>query len=122
MQIKTKLWIEDDNANLIFGSGKTEILHYIQQYGSIKEAAGKTGMNYKKAWNHIQILQKYIDDELVITAKGRTNGGTTLTPKAKELIRRYRQLKEETDAFVQKRFEALFYEGGKEVLKASDET
>ena len=35
MEIKVKVWIEDENKNLIFGSGKTEILRQIEQTGSI---------------------------------------------------------------------------------------
>ncbi|MGM0622575.1 MAG: winged helix-turn-helix domain-containing protein [Campylobacterota bacterium] len=122
MQVKVKVWIEDENQNLIFGSGKTEILEQIESFGSINEASKKVGMNYKKAWNHIKILQEFIEDELVIKHKGRANGGTTLTPKAKELIARYKQLQELTQEFVDSKFEELFYEEGQEVLKACDAT
>ena len=66
MEIKVKVWIEDENKNLIFGSGKTEILRQIEETGSISEAAKKVGMNYKKAWSHIKILEEYIEDDLVI--------------------------------------------------------
>lgn len=38
---KNKIWIEDDNENLIFGGGKTQILEYIDETGSIAEAAKK---------------------------------------------------------------------------------
>ena len=41
MEIKVKVWIEDENKNLIFGSGKTEILRQIEETGSISEAAKK---------------------------------------------------------------------------------
>ncbi len=59
MQVKVKVWIEDNEENLIFGSGKTEILEYIDKTGSISDAAKEVGMNYKKAWNHIKILEKF---------------------------------------------------------------
>lgn len=108
MKVKTKIWIEDDNANLIFGGGKTQILELIDQTGSIAQAAEKVGMNYKKAWSHIKILQEFIDDELVIVNKGRNSGGTTLTPKAKELIENYKILQEEIKSFSKQRFNELF--------------
>lgn len=108
MKVKTKIWIEDDNANLIFGGGKTQILELIDQTGSIAQAAEKVGMNYKKAWSHIKILQEYIDDELVIVNKGRNSGGTVLTPKAKELIENYKCLQHDIKAFSQQRFTELF--------------
>ena len=108
MQVKVKTWIEDNEKNLIFGGGKTQILEFIDQTGSISEASKKVGMNYKKAWTHIKILQEYIEDELVIVNKGRNSGGTTLTPKAKAIIANYKQLQEEIKEFSEKRFNELF--------------
>jgi molybdate transport repressor ModE-like protein len=108
VKVKNKIWIEDDNENLIFGGGKTQILEYIDETGSIAEAAKKVGMNYKKAWSHVKILQEYIDDELVIINKGRSGGGTILTPKAKELIENYKQLQKDIRTFANQRFAELF--------------
>lgn len=108
MKIKTKIWIEDENCNLVFGGGKTQILELIDETGSISEASKRVGMNYKKAWSHIKILQEFIDDELVIVNKGRNSGGTVLTSKAKELIANYKVLQDDIKAFSQQRFSELF--------------
>lgn len=108
MKSKIKIWIEDSEENLVFGGGKTQILELIDETGSISEASKRAGMNYKKAWSHIKILQEYIDDELVIVNKGRNSGGTTLTPKAKELIENFKQLRAEVRNFSEKRFSELF--------------
>jgi len=105
--IKTKIWIEDNKGNLLFGKGKTEILELIEKEGSIAKAAEKMGLNYKKAWNHIKILQQNLDDELVIVEKG-VKGGTYLTPKAKEYVDVYRQLEKEIQDFANKRFKDLY--------------
>lgn len=121
MQAKVKIWIEDNEANLVFGGGKTQILEFIDQTGSISEAAKKVGMNYKKAWSHIKILQEYIEDELVIVHKGRNTGGTVLTPKAKEIMHKYQQLEDEIKAYSTKRFEELFIES-KDLIHCSKET
>ena len=118
MVVKVKTWIEDDNENLIFGGGKTQILELIDQTGSISEASKKVGMNYKKAWSHIKILQEYIEDELVIVSKGRSSGGTKLTPKAKEIIENYKILQSEIREFSQKRFKELFL-NDKEIIHCS---
>jgi len=108
MKVKIKIWLEDNKDNLVFGGGKTQILEYIDQTGSISQAAQRVGMNYKKAWTHIKILQEFIDDELVIVNKGRNSGGTTLTPKAKEIMEKYKQLEDEIKNFSLKRFEEIF--------------
>ncbi len=108
MQIKVKTWIEDEDNNLIFGGGKTQILEYIDKTGSIAKASSIMGINYKKAWSHVQILQNYIEDDIVISNKGRKIGGTVLTPKAKQIIKNYKILKEDINLFAQKRFNELF--------------
>ncbi len=115
MDAKIKVWIEDEEGNLLFGDGKTQVLEYIEQTGSIKEASQKVGMNYKKAHNHVKILQENIKDELVIVNKG-SGGGTTLTPKAKELIKAYKTLRDDINEYAQKRFEELFDNEGKKIL------
>lgn len=121
MKSKIKVWLEDDENNLVFGGGKTQILELIDETGSISEASKKAGMNYKKAWMHIKILQEYIDDELVIVSKGRNSGGTTLTPKAKELVENFKQLRKEVKDFTSKRFEELF-ENEKNMINCSKES
>jgi len=105
--IRTKIWIENHKGELLFGKGKTEILELIQKEGSIAKVAEKMGLNYKKALKHIQILQKNLDDELVIVQKG-ANGGTELTPKAVEYINVFKQLREEIEQFANKRFKELY--------------
>jgi molybdate transport system regulatory protein len=108
--VKTKTWIENAEHELLFGKGKTEILELIEQEGSIAKAAEKLEMSYKKAWTHIKTLQKNIADELVIPQKGGAGtGGTTLTPKALELIRNYSQLQQDVESFANKRFLELFF-------------
>lgn len=117
MKLKVKIWIEDDNKNLIFGSGKTEVLEYIDKTGSISDAAKEVGMNYKKAWSHIKVLEKFIEDDLVLAFKGRgENSGTTLTPKAKEIMEQYKILQEDIEKYSQDRFEELFQKKGQGIL------
>ncbi|WP_051428196.1 MULTISPECIES: winged helix-turn-helix domain-containing protein [unclassified Lebetimonas] len=105
--IKTKVWIENQKGELLFGKGKTEILELIEKEGSIAKAAEKMGLNYKKAWSHIKTLQKNLDDELVTVEKG-VKGGTYLTPKAKEYIEIFKELESEIQEFANKRFKELF--------------
>jgi len=117
MEVKVKVWIEDDKNNLVFGGGKTEILEYIKETGSIAEASQKIGLSYKKAWSHIKVLEKYIEDSLVIKQKGGgEQGGTKLTPKAIEIIDNYKLLQKEVKEFTQTRFSELFENNENDIL------
>ena len=109
LYLKTKTWIENENGELLFGKGKTEVLELIESEGSIAKAAEKLGMNYKKAWTHVKILQKNLDDVLVESHKGGgEQGGSRLTPKADEFIKNYKRLQEEIEAYANERFKELF--------------
>ena len=121
MKSKIKIWVEDSKGNLVFGGGKTQILELIDETGSISEASKKAGMNYKKAWSHIKILQEYIDDHLVIVNKGRKTGGTVLTPKAKELVENFKTLRADVRKYSENRFNELFIEDEKMINCSKDD-
>lgn len=109
VKIKTKTWIEDNDGNLLFGKGKTEVLELIDETGSISGAAEKLGMNYKKTWTHIKILQKNLDDEMVLSKQGGSGaGGTVLTDNARDFIKKYRLLQKEIETFANERFKEVF--------------
>jgi len=109
LYLKTKTWIENSDGDLLFGKGKTEVLELIEQEGSIAKAAEKLGMNYKKAWTHVKILQKNLDDVLVESQKGGGDqGGSKLTPKADEFIQSYKKLQIEIETYANERFKELF--------------
>lgn len=109
LKVKTKTWIEDGKGELLFGKGKTEVLELIDKTGSISGASKELGMNYKKTWNHIKILERNLDDVMVESKQGGSgSGGSTLTPIAKETIKKYKQLQNEIEEFANKRFKELF--------------
>jgi len=121
MKVKVKIWIEDEEENLIFGGGKTEVLELIDETGSISKAAQKVGMNYKKAWSHIKILEKHIEDDLVHTNKGQGElSGSSLTPKAREVIQTYKILQYDIKKYADKRYKELFLKDNKEILKIKE--
>lgn len=121
MKVRVKIWIEDEEKNLIFGGGKTEVLELIDETGSISKAAQRVGMNYKKAWTHIKILENNIEDDLVNTNKGQgEQSGSSLTPKAREVIQRYKTLQNDIKKYADDRFKELFLKDNKEILNTKD--
>ncbi|TEY04463.1 winged helix-turn-helix domain-containing protein [Campylobacter sp. US33a] len=108
--VRTKTWIENADGDLLFGKGKTELLELIGQTGSILQASKLMGINYKKAWMHLQILQKNTKEDLVATRQGRSkDSGTKLTPKALELMHNYSILQKDIEEYANKRFKELFF-------------
>ena len=121
MKVKVKIWIEDEEKNLIFGGGKTEVLELIDETGSISKAAQRVGMNYKKAWTHIKILENNIEDDLVNTNKGQgEQSGSSLTPKAREVIQRYKTLQNDIKKYADERYKELFLKNNKEILNVKE--
>lgn len=107
--VKTKTWIENADGDLLFGKGKTELLELIAQTGSLLHASKIMGINYKKAWTHLQVLQKNSQEDLVVTKQGRSkDSGTKLTPRAIELMENYSLLQKDIEEYANKRFKELF--------------
>ena len=109
LYLKTKNWIENRDEELVLSKGKIDILERIDELGSISRAAKAMGMSYKKAWNHIKILQQNLDDEILITQKGAgRDSGTRLTPIAREFIANYREMQQRIEAYADTQFKQLF--------------
>jgi len=108
MKIKSKVWLEK-NGELVFGSGKALILKAINEEGSINRAAKKMKMSYRHAWSYIHAAEKRIGKPLVIKTKGgKDGGGAILTAYAKDLLKKFENIDQETKSFVDKLFKKYF--------------
>lgn len=95
-KIKIKIWIEDDEK--IFGKGNYELLKAIEECGSIKQAAKKLNMSYKKAWLKKEQTQDFLGGEIFISKKGASlDSGTKLSPRAKGFLDFYTELEKELE-------------------------
>ncbi|CAM4061703.1 winged helix-turn-helix domain-containing protein [Campylobacter armoricus] len=113
--IKSKIWVENSEGELLFGKGKTDILELVGECGSISQAAKQLGINYKKAWLYIQDLEKNMKEELLIAKKGRgIDSGSKLTPRAYELIKNFKILQQDVEEYTNKRFRELFFKKNQE--------
>jgi molybdate transport system regulatory protein len=96
-----RLWIEIGGERF-FGPGPLQLLEYIEETGSINQAAKKMEMSYKKAWSIINNLNTSALRPLVLTATGgQKGGGSTISPEAKALITYYRDLHQRFKQFLQ---------------------
>lgn len=95
-KVRTKLWIHDEQGNVVFGMGRTRMLEAIEQCGSINAAAKELKMSYRSIWARIKATEERLGGkQLLLRSKGgASGGGATLTPYAKDLIKQYRALRE----------------------------
>jgi len=85
------------------------ILKSIQKAGSINKAARELNMSYRHAWSYIKSAEKRLGKPLVICTKGGVNGGsTTLTPYAKNLLKKFFNLESRVKLFADKVYKETF--------------
>lgn len=87
-QATLRIFIGEDK---FLGPGKVELLEFIQETGSISQAAKKMGMSYKKAWDMIQALNAQCNQPIVSTKTGGAKGGKALvSPAGEHLIQAFK--------------------------------
>ncbi|WDP93262.1 MAG: LysR family transcriptional regulator [Desulfobacter sp.] len=108
--IRSKIWIEDDAGQVIFGLGRFRILSAIDRCGSINAAAKELKMGYRAVWGKIKATEEGLGHPLLIrSAGGGGGGGSTLTPLARKLLKEFADVHthvlSESDNFFQDVFE-----------------
>lgn len=105
--VNYKLWLEVNGAT--FGDGLFHILINIDTTGSISQAARQMNMSYRAAWGKIKFAEERWGVPLLITqVGGEMGGGARLTPVARELLNRFRRLREVVDSFINYSFKDIF--------------
>lgn len=74
---------------IIGGKGLAELLRQIEESGSLRSAAHKIGMNYKRAWMKIKMAEAKAMVPLVEKRRGRK--GYKLTKEGQELLQIYEE-------------------------------
>ena len=106
MKIDGRFWLTKEGQSFL-GSGRVELLEWIDKTGSINAAAKEMKMSYKAAWERINGMNALADYPLIDrTTGGRGGGGTKLTPYARELIATFHRLGELHRQFIDRFSEA----------------
>jgi molybdate transport system regulatory protein len=109
MKIRTKVWIDDDCDEIIFGSGRLYMLEAIDRLGSMNKAAKSLRMSYRAMWGRIKCTEDRMGAKLLISRSGGGKGnGSMLTPTGRELLQKYKVLKETIIRVADETFEEVF--------------
>jgi molybdate transport system regulatory protein len=85
--------IDFEPTGSALGPGMVQLLELVAEKGSIRAAATRMDMSYRKAWLLIQDMQKTFDGAVVeAVAGGAAGGGTKLTPLGAEILGLYRAM------------------------------
>lgn len=111
MEIKYKIWIEK-NGKAAFGGGRHDLFAAIEESGSLLSAAKKLHMSYRAAWGRVKECEKRLNLKLVeMHSRGE---GMHLTTEAKQIMKRYSDLKNKIDALMGKYGSTVVLNGGQE--------
>lgn len=78
------------NGEKCYGPGIDRLLALVDEHGSLNTAAKKQKMAYSKAWSIIKRSELAIGFSLLDShTGGAKGGGASLTPKARELMKKY---------------------------------
>ena len=86
--------INIDGRSFLLDEKKFNLLIYINDHGSITEAAKLSKISYRTALNYIDKIENSLDIAIVSTKKGGSGGGggTTLTEEGLQIIKECKKI------------------------------
>lgn len=86
--VRSKVWIENSEGEVVLGPGRYRILEAVQRLGSLLAAAKELQMGYKALWARITATESRLGLPLLI----KNRSGSRLTPEAEDLMQRYQRM------------------------------
>ncbi|MES2292982.1 MAG: LysR family transcriptional regulator [Pseudomonadota bacterium] len=78
-----------ESGNL--GPGKVRLLELIEETGSIRSAATKMKLSYRRAWLLLQDIEKVFGGTILDRRTGgKSGGGAALTARGRDIVKYYR--------------------------------
>lgn len=103
-RVRSKIWVENAEGQLIIGTGRLRILEAIQETGSINKAAQKLKQPFRAVWGKIKATEGRCGFKIV----ERTGEGSRLTWEGRQLLESYIQLRNRCKQFSDRQFSELF--------------
>ncbi|MCK5821928.1 MAG: LysR family transcriptional regulator [Bacteroidales bacterium] len=88
-----QVWLKAQNREGRVDDQLIELLKEIGLHGSLKKAAIKKGLSYRKAWGDIKEAEEFLELSLIVSTRGGKDGGLSLlTEDGRELIAAFDEL------------------------------
>ena len=95
-----------DSGNL--GPGKARLLELIEETGSIRAAAAKMKLSYRRAWLLLQDIEKVFGAAVLERRTGgKAGGGAALNARGRDIVKLFRNAEQRTGRAIKADLEAL---------------
>lgn len=96
-----RVWIQRAGRPVL-GPGRVELLQEIDRHHSIRSAATRLGMSYRRAWTLVRSMNDAAGEPLVaLSTGGRGGGGAQLTAFGREAVAAFHALTQQLDQAAQ---------------------
>ncbi len=90
------------------GPGKVRLLEMIEETGSIRAAASKMKLSYRRAWLLLQDLEKVFGGTVLERRTGgKAGGGAALNNRGREIVKHFRTAERRTARAIKAELDAL---------------
>lgn len=94
-----------DSGNL--GPGKARLLELVEETGSIRAAASKMKLSYRRAWLLLEDIEKIFGHVLERRTGGKAGGGAALNARGREIVRHFRAAERKAQRAIKSELDAL---------------
>jgi molybdate transport system regulatory protein len=120
MELKTKLYLVDEDGEKFMGIGVLWLLQKVAEEKSLRKGAAKLGISYSKAFLMVRALEKELGVPVLDRKKGGAeHSGATLTSFGEEFIRLYDTFQTEAKKVVEEPYKR-FSDGLAELLERTE--
>lgn len=106
MELKTKIYLVDENEEKFMGIGVVWLLEKVEEKGSLRSAAATLGISYSKAYAMVSKLEKSLNKAVLVRRKGGTSrAGASLTNFGRALLEKYKYFHSEIKEVTQTPYE-----------------
>ena len=111
--LRPEIRISLSGKQSFFDGESAVLLQQIDRCGNVREACGKTGISYSKAWDMIRLAEEGLGGKIVERrAGGKDGGGADITERGRKLAELYQRYEEAVRYYSREKYCEIFLESG----------